>query len=432
MASFFIPLTGLQADSTALNSIANNLANMNTTAFKAESTNFSDLFYQQIGSTGAGNPIQVGAGTQVANTEINFTSGTPNSTGVNTDVALQGNGFFVVNSGAGEYELSRAGNFSVDSNGSLVTSNGLNVMGYPAVNGVVNTSAPLAAIHIPIGQVLTPKATTTMSMTGNLDASATTVPPTSFPTQVTVYDSLGESHLVNISFTQAATSAVPNTWNYSISLPSSDYSGAAPAPITGTMTFDSSGNLTQVAQGAGAPAPVGSAPGDLASIPLSFSGLADGAANLSMNWSLLGSAGTPNISQTATASSFSGTSQDGYASSQYSDFTIGSDGTVTATYLNGQKQNVGQIALANVENLQGLKQLGDGDYATTIGSGTASIGVSGTNGLATMQDGALEASNVNISSEFSDLIIAQRAFEANAKSITTFDTVTQDTINMVH
>ena len=160
--------------------------------------------------------------------------------------------------------------------------------------------------------------------------------------------------------------------------------------------------------------------------------LADGAAGLNIQWNLLGSGGTPSISQVDTTSAVSATSQDGYASGQYQSFAIGSDGTVTITYSNGQKQNVGQLALGNVTNLQGLELMGDGNYTTTRASGPISFGASGTSGLATLQDDALEASNVNISTEFSDLIIAQRAFEANAKSVTTFDTVTQDTINMVH
>jgi flagellar hook protein FlgE len=125
-------------------------------------------------------------------------------------------------------------------------------------------------------------------------------------------------------------------------------------------------------------------------------------------------------------------SQDGYASGQYQSFAIGSDGTVTITYSNGQKENVGQLALGNVANVQGLELMGNGNYSTTLVSGSATFGTSGTSGLAAMQDDALEASNVNISTEFSNLIVAQRAFEANAKSVTTFDTVTQDTINMVH
>ncbi|MGA3100473.1 MAG: flagellar hook protein FlgE [Terracidiphilus sp.] len=437
MASFSIPLTGLEADSTALNTIANDLSNMNTTAFKSESTNFSDLFYQQIGSTGSGDPIQVGAGVKVASNEISFTQGSINSTGNSTDVALNGTGFFVVSNGSGGYEYSRAGNFSVDANGNLVTSNGLNVMGYPAVDGVVNTNAPLAAVNVPVGQVQQPQATANMSMTANLDA--TTAAGTPFPAEVTIYDSLGEPHVATVTFEPGAAA---NTWTYSVALPAADYSAAggnaAPAAITGTMTFNQSGNLTQVQPtGAANPSNVGTAAGDVQSIALNFNPaatnvLVDGAAGLNVQWNLMSAGGTPNISQVDAESAVSGTIQDGYTSGQYNGFTIGSDGTVTATYNNGKQENVGQLALANVANSQGLNLLGNGDYQTTQASGTAVMGTSGTSGLATVQDDALEASNVNISTEFSDLIIAQRAFEANAKSVTTFDTVTQDTINMVH
>jgi len=426
MASFSIPLTGLQADSTALNTIANDLSNMNTTAFKAQTTNFSDLFYQQIGNTGSGDPIQVGAGVQVASNSTAYTQGTINSTGNSTDVALNGSGFFVVSNGQGGYELTRAGDFSQDSDGYLLTSSGLNVMGYPAVNGVVNTNATLAPINIPVGQVQEPQATANFGMTANLDAESTT--GTQFPAPVTIYDSLGEAHVATITYTQTAA----NSWSYSIALPASDFANGVSTPITGSLTFDSNGNLTTITPTGGAAETVGTAAGDVSSIPVSFTGLADGASDLNMQWNLLGPGGTPTVSQVATGSAVSATTQDGYPSGQYQSFTINSDGTVTVTYSNGQRQNVGQIALANVENLQGLQLLGDGNYGTTLASGTASVGVSGTSGLATLQDGALEASNVNISSEFSNLIVAQRAFEANAKSVTTFDTVTQDTINMVH
>ncbi|MGA3033128.1 MAG: flagellar hook protein FlgE [Terracidiphilus sp.] len=435
MASFFIPLTGLESDSTALNTIANDLSNMNTTGFKAQTTDFSDLFYQQIGSTGAGDPIQVGAGVQVASNEISFTQGSINSTGNSTDVALNGSGFFVLNNG-GNFEYSRAGNFSLNANGNLVSSNGLNIMGYPAVNGVVNTNAPLTAINIPVGTVQDPAATTTMSMTANLDSA--TAAGTQFPAQLTVYDSLGEPHVATVTYTPTANA---NVWDYSVSLPAADYStagnNAVPAATTGTMQFDANGNLTTVTPTGGAAETVGTAAGDVSSIALNFNPaatnlLADGATGLSINWNLLSASGTPTISQVDTASAVSATSQNGYTSGQYQSFAIGSDGTVTVSYSNGQQQNVGQLALANVSNLQGLSLLGDGDYVTTRASGTAVVGTSGAAGLGTVQDDALEASNVNISTEFSDLIIAQRAFEANAKSVTTFDTVTQDTINMVH
>jgi len=426
MASFSIPLTGLEADSTALNTIANDLSNMNTTAYKAQTTNFSDLFYQQIGDTGAGDPIQVGAGVQVASNETAYTQGTINSTGTATDVALNGNGFFVVSNGQGGYELTRAGDFTQDENGYLLTSAGLNVMGYPAANGVVNTNAALTPINIPVGQVQVPQASTSFGMTTNLDAASTT--GTTFPAPVTIYDSLGESHVVTVTYTQTA----PNTWTYSIALPASDFASGVSTPVTGAINFDSNGNLTTITPTGGAAETVGTAAGDVSSIPVAFTGLADDASDLNMQWNLLGPGGTPTISQVDTGSAVSATTQNGYPSGQYQSFAIGSNGTITVTYSNGQTQNVGQVALANVENLQGLQLLGDGNYGTTLSSGTAAVGASGTSGLATLQDGALEASNVNISSEFSDLIVAQRAFEANAKSVTTFDTVTQDTINMVH
>jgi flagellar hook protein FlgE len=426
MASFFIPLTGLEADSTALNTIANDLSNMSTTAFKAQTTNFSDLFYQEIGSTGSGDPIQVGAGVQVASNEASFTQGSLDTTGTATDVALNGNGFFVVNNGSGGDEYTRAGDFSLNSAGDLITANGFSVMGYPAVNGVVNTNSPLTAINIPVGQVEQPKATTTLDMTANLDASSTT--GTAFPAQVTVYDSLGVSHVATVTYTQTGA----NTWSYSAALPAADFTSGTSTPVTGIMSFDSSGNLTSITPAGGTETTVGTATGDISSIPLSFTGLADGAANLNMSWNLLGASGTPAISQVDSASAVSATTQNGYTSGEYQSFTIGSDGTVTATYSNGQQQNVGQLALANVANVQGLQLQGDGDYATTLASGAASIGASGSAGLGTVTDGALEESNVNISAEFSDLIIAQRAFEANSKAVTTFDTVTQETINMIH
>jgi flagellar hook protein FlgE len=276
-----------------------------------------------------------------------------------------------------------------------------------------------------------------MSMTANLDS--TTAQGTQFPAQVTIYDSLGEPHVATVTYEPGA---AVNTWTYSVALPAADYSAAggnaAPAAITGTLTFDQNGNLSQVQPtGAANPSTVGTAPGDVSSIALNFNPAAtnvliDGAAGLNIQWNLMSAGGTPNISQVDTESAVSGTIQDGYTSGQYSGFTIGSDGTVTATYSNGKQENVGQVALANVANNQGLNLMGNGDYLTTQASGTAVVGTSGTSGLATLQDDALEASNVNISTEFSQLIIAQRAFEANAKSVTTFDTVTQDTINMVH
>jgi len=427
MASFYIPLSGLDADSTALNTIANNLSNMNTTSFKAQTTNFSDLFYQQVGTSGSGNAIQMGEGVQVASNETDFSQGSYDTSGTTTsDVALDGSGFFVVSNG-GSNVYTRDGDFTQNTNGNLVTADGLAVMGYPAVNGVVNTDAPLTAINIPlIGQVQQPQATTSFSMTANLDSTAPL--NTSFPASVAIFDSLGVPHTATVTYQETGL----NTWSYSAALPAADFTSGVSTPITGTLNFDENGDLTTVTPTGGAATPVGAAVGDISSIPLSFTGLTDGAADLNIGWNLLGTSGTPTVSQEDSTTTLSAAPANGFATGVYQGFAIGSDGTVTASYSNGQQQAVGQLAVANVTNLQGLAIEGNGNFATTLASGTASIGASGTGGLGTIQDSALEESNVNISAEFSDLIIAQRGFEANSKAITTFDTITQETINMIH
>jgi flagellar hook protein FlgE len=408
MASFYIPLTGLESDSTALNTIANDLANLNTTGFKAQTVNFSDLFYQQIGEEGSGNLIQLGSGVSTAAIESEYTQGSIVTTGNSTDVALNGNGFFVLGNGSTDV-YTRDGNFGLDSNGKLISQSGLSVMGYPAVGGVVNTNAPLSPISIPVGQVEPPSPTTSFGMTANLDATAAV--GTAVPGQITLYDSLGVSHVATVTYTKTGN----NTWSYSIALPAGE--AAASTNTTGTLTFDASGNLT---------APAANVAG------VGFTGLADGAANMTFSWNILGSGGKPTITQVSSASGVSATTQNGYASGQYQSFTVADDGTVEATFSNGQQLAVGRLALANVANPQGLQLLGGGNYATTLASGNAAVATSGAAGLGTLEDGALEESNVNISAEFSDLIIAQRAFEANSKSVTTFDTIAQETINMVH
>lgn len=410
MSSFSIPLTGLEASSKALNTIANNLSNMNTTAFKSQSVTFSDLFYQQIGSSGAGDPLQVGAGTQVASTETDFSQGSINETGNATDVALNGNGFFVVANGS-EIEYTRDGNFSLTSDGSLTTQSGQQVMGYPVVNGAVNTNAPLAPIEIPVGAVEQPAATTTMSITANLDSSSTL--NAMVPAQITVYDSLGVSHVATIDFTNNG----GGSWAYTISMPAGEATGGA--NLTGTLTFDQNGNLTTPANNAAVP-------------PISFTGLGDGASDLAIAWNLYGANGKPTVTQVSSASAVSATNQNGYASGEYNGFTIDSNGLVSAKFSNGQTTAVGQIALASITNQQGLVITAGNNYQTTLASGAASVGVAGSAGLGTMEDEALEQSNVDISTQFSDLIVAQQAFEASSKAITTFDTISQETINMIH
>jgi len=412
MASFSIPLTGLNASSEALNTIANNLSNMNTTGFKSQDVTFSDLFYQQIGATGSGNLLQVGAGTQVASTETNFSTGSMNSDSIPTDMAIDGGGFFAVQDG-GVTEYTRDGNFMLAADGSLETQSGQQVLGYPASNGVINTSVSLAPIQIPTNGVDPAQATSQFSFTGNLDALTAAGSSTSMET--TVYHSLGVSHVATVTFTKSTTT--PNSWSYSIALPAGDAAGSA--NTTGTLTFNSGGTLTSPTSAA---EPAG----------ISFTGLSDGASDLGMTWNLYNSTGSPLLTQTSAASGASAQSQNGYAAGAYSGFSVDSSGIVSVSYGNGQTVDVGQIAVASVTNQQGLDHLGNGLYATTAASGLASIGAAGSGGRGTLEDETLEGSNVNISTQFSDLIVEQQAFDASSKAVTTFDTISQETINMIH
>ncbi|MDE1154455.1 MAG: flagellar hook protein FlgE [Acidobacteriaceae bacterium] len=407
MGSFSIALTGLRAQSQALNTIGNNLANLNTTAYKLQSTTFSDLFYQQVGSSGSGNPLQQGLGVRVSGTQTDFGQGTISTTSDAADLAIQGNGFFVIDNN-GTQELTRAGNFELSNAGMLQTEDGLPLMGYQAVNGVASVSGPLGSITLPTGETQAAKATSNITMSMNLNSDAST--GTEFSSSIKLYDSLGTSHTATVTFTKTD----QNEWSYSVSLPSGESTGSS--NTTGTLTFDSSGNLVS---------PSGSISG------ISFSGLSDGASDLSFNWNLNDAAGNATVSQTSSASAVATTTQDGYESGTYTGFTIASDGTVSAQFSNGQTEAIAMVALANVANVQGLTRVGDNAYMTTAASGEAVIGGAGTGGRGQLEDDALEGSNVDISTEFSNLIVAQRAFEANSKTVTTFDTIAQETINLI-
>ena len=408
MPNFSIPLSGLSADSTALNTIGNNLSNLNTTAYKGQTTEFENLFYQQFGSNGAGDAIQVGVGTKVQATTINFAQGSINPTGNSANLALTGNGYFIdqVN---GLNDLTRAGNFQTDTLGNLITAEGASVMGYGATGGVVNTTGALVPLKLPVGSTEAAKATQNFSVTSNLAAGSTT--GTTYATGVNIYDSLGGQHQATVTFTKSATA---NQWTYAITLPTGD-AGAA-AGNTGTLTFNSSGVLTS---------PAANVSG------VSFTGLADGAANLSMTFNLLDSTNTPQITQTVAASNTTEHSQDGFASGVYQGFTADSNGVLYAQYSNGQTTAVGQVAIGTVANDQGLVFAPNNNYVATAGSGQIVTGTPGTGSRGSITDAALELSNVDISTEFSNLIVAQRSFEANAKTVTTFDTVSQDTIAMI-
>jgi flagellar hook protein FlgE len=426
MPNFSIPLSGLTADSTALSTIANNLANQNTTGYKDVTALFSDLFYQNLGTTGSGDPIQLGAGAEIGSLPGVFTQGSVDTTGVPTDVAIQGEGFFAVQDpSTGIIGYTRAGNFSVDANNFLVTSEGQQVLGFPAVNGAVDTSLGVAPLQLGAGSISPPTTTSTVQITTNLNASANV--NDTFSTPVTIYDSLGVSHILTFTFTKTAA----NTWSYSLAVPSSDLNpvtpsgGGSPVPqsgvlSTGTLTFDGNGVLTSPVDGSG----------NLTNVTgIGITGLADGASDMTFDWDLLNGS-SPVITQVAAPSSTSSTQQNGAGSGSLVNFNIGSDGTITGSFSNGKTAALGQIALATFANDQGLQREGSTDFGQTLASGQAVLGTPGAGGRGSLSGGALELSNVDIASEFANLIVAQRAFEANAKAVTTFDQITQDTINL--
>jgi len=408
MPVFSIPLSGLTASSTALSAIANNLANLNTVGYKQTRATFRDLFYQTVGSTGAGDPLQVGAGAAVGSMDTNFTGGNIETSGVPTDVAITDDGFFVVQKN-GAYEYTRAGNFSVDNDGWLVTEDGYQVMGYPSVNGAIDTTAGLAPLQLGKGQINPPTATSYLQMTANLDAGASV--GDNYSTSVTVYDSLGATHVLTYKFDKTDA----NTWNYSVTLPGADTGAATPNILkTGTLTFDGNGQLT---------APAADVTG------IAISGLSNGAADMSLDWHLYGDNGNAMLTQMAAPSDAASSYQDGFASGSLLDFSIAPDGTIAGSFTNGIK-TLGQIALANFQNVQGLQRLGRNGFGATLASGQAAIGTPGNGGRGTLSGGALELSNVDIATEFARLITAERAFQANARTITTFDEITQETINL--
>jgi flagellar hook protein FlgE len=408
MPNISIALTGLQADTIALNTIGNNLANLNTTAFKAQTTTFSDLFYQQIGTSGTANSLQVGVGTRVSGTATDFSQGTLATTTTSTDMALDGSGFFLVDRGNTE-SLTRAGNFQLDATGNLLSSSGENVMGYGVSNGTVNVNGGLMAMQLPVTQNEPAHATSNISLTTSLDSTAAT--GATYSSSVSLYDSLGLEHSGTVTFTKASATS----WNYAVTLPAGDASGT-PVGNTGTLTFNSSGQLTS---------PTSNVSG------ITFPGMADGAQALNFSMNLYGSTGSPLISQTAGTSNTSSTTQDGYAAGAYQSFAVGLDGTLSATFSNGQTTTVGQVAVAQVANEAGLTRAGSNDYITSDASGLISVGLANVGGRGSVEGESLEQSNVDISSEFSNLIIAQRAFEANSKTVTTFDSVTQEAIGMI-
>ncbi len=390
LRSLFSGISGLRSHQVMMDVTGNNIANVNTAGFKASTTVFQDTLSQLVRAAGAAqegiggtNPAQVGLGVRVAGITTNFAQGSAQATGSATDLRIEGDGFFVVRKG-GEDLYSRAGSFNFDTNGRLTNPDGALVMGWTAVDGEVNPNGPIGELKLPVDTILPPKPTANVGLSGNLPADGAAGRP--LVRSIEAYDDLGNKTKVDFTFQQVDAS----TWSVT--------------PSTGgpafTMTFDGNGRRTSPAT-VSTPTTWGAVTVDLSAIT-AFGG------------------------QTTIAA----TSQDGGAMGTLSSYTMAPDGTLMGVFSNGLKQALGQVALANFNNPPGLEKVGGSLYRSTVNSGVALVGEAGTGGRGLMTSGMLEMSNVDLAQEFTNLIVAQRGFQANSRIITASDEILQDLVNM--
>lgn len=417
VGSFSSSLSGLKANQVKLSVIGNNLANMNTVGFKAGQVQFADLVSQSVGGSSA-NPMQVGLGVTTSEIASNFGQGGIDNTGIATNVAIQGNGFFVIG-GVNDRGYTRAGNFSFDQDGRLVTSDGKAVQGFTAIDpltGLVQTTGQPTDIVISPGVLRPPTATNMFGLVSNLDSDAAV--GATFASAVPLYDAQGTAHAGTMTWTKTGAGA----WTYSLTVPGQDVvGGVAGTPFqigNGAMTFNAAGRLATVN---GVPA---------ADVVINAPAWANGAGAVNITWDLVNDQGVAQVTSFATASGTASITQNGASASTINGLSIGSSGEILASFGAGQVVAVAQLAMANFNNPQGLVK-GGGNLLTESGaSGSPSVGTPGTGGRGTLIGSALEQSNVDMAQEFTQMILAQRGYQANSKSINVADELLQEALNL--
>lgn len=404
MAAYSSALSGLLANTTALDVVGDNLANMNTQGYKSNEVTFEDAMNEATES------LQIGAGVASTNTVRNFSQGTVTSTGNPLDAAIQGNGFFVVQDASGDTMYTRDGSFNLSPSGQLVDSSGDLVQGWMANNGVVNASGATGAITVGSLASEPPVATTSMSFDANLDASAAT--GDTFSTPIQVVDSLGNTQTLTVTFTNTGS----NAWSYAVTIPGQDLTGGTSGTNTtlasGNLAFNSSGQLTTPAS-----------PGAINIT--NQTGLADGAATMNINWNLYDSNGNSMVTQYAETSSSSNPTQNGSAAATVTGVSLQNGGLLVATYSNGNTQTLGQVAVASIANPDTLVANSDNTYSASAQTALPSLGAAGTSGRGNVVAQSLEASNVDMATEFTNLMVYQNGYEASSKVITTQDQMDQ-------
>ena len=359
LTSFYTALTGLNNNSLAINLIGDNLANMNTTAFKSSTASFSELLAGISGTSATGDPTEIGLGSTLKGITPMNTQGTITSTGIATDAAINGNGYFVVSTDGG-MGFTRDGQFEFDKSGYLVSSDGFQVMGYPAVNGTVNTSGTLSAIQINKGQTIPATTTTQLSLTANLDAQ--TAVNGTFGTAVQVYDSLGTAHTIDLTFAKKAA----GDWSWMATVPGADVTGGTGPTTVGTSADSGNSDITFDANG------LMNLPSANLAQTINITGLASGAADMQISFNLADSSGNPLITNMSSASGVASTTQNGNPATTVKDVSIDSKGDIVGQMDDGQSLTLAQLALANFPNVNGLQKYA-GSTFTAFTSSTASL-----------------------------------------------------------
>jgi flagellar hook protein FlgE len=389
LRSLYAGISGLRSHQTMLDVTGNNIANVNTTAFKSSSTQFQDTLSQltqgasgpQTGIGGT-NPAQVGLGVLVAGISTNFAQGSTQATGKASDLMISGDGFFVTRQG-NQTSYTRAGAFDFDAEGRLTSPDGSLVQGWSAVDGVVADGGLVSDIQLPLNAISPGVATTKATMGGNLpsDAAAGTV----LVRDIEVFDATGDARSLSLTFTKTAAG-----WDVG------GVDSAAPGTtVTASLTF---ANGAQTSTGL-----------------MTVNGVA---LDLSK------------VSGFASLTSVATTDKDGRAAGKLESYTLSKDGTLIGSFSNGASQALARVVLATFTNPSGLEKAGSSSYRATFNSGDVQIGAPGADGFGSLTSGALEMSNVDLSQEFTNLIVAQRGFQANARIITTSDEVLQELTNL--
>lgn len=417
--TMYTGLSGLFATGDSIGVTSDNIANINTIGFRGSRAQFEDVLSRSIVGVG-----ELGGGVRISKIEKLFSQGAIVGSSRNTDMAINGGGFFMVRGQVGELEGSfytRAGQFATDAGGFLVNSDGLRVQGYPA-NGTGRIDAVVSDLRIPTDSI-SPTPTTELIINANLNndpsiavgaPNPADLPGTSdFSTPIQVYDSVGQAHDAVVFFTKTGT----NSWQWTARVDPSEVTNPDGIIASGAITFDSSGNLDTETTLTNSADFIGAQPGQVLSFDFGDSITTDGGTG----------GGTTHF---ASDHSVSSQTQNGYSAGEFVDTSVAPDGTITSRYDNGQQRVVGRVALADFKSPSGLERVGGTLFAATQESGDASVGYAGAGGRGEIVGSALEQSNVDLSEEFVKLITDQRAYQATSRTITTADELLAETVNL--